>query len=70
MGKKTICVALMHNSMRMWSTTLLMGKGANWLLHLPPELVQGENGAIANGIMPNETLICDFELDYIDPPKN
>ena len=44
---------------------LLMTKGEEWQLFLPPDLMYGDVGALASGVLPNETLICDLELDFI-----
>jgi FKBP-type peptidyl-prolyl cis-trans isomerase len=47
----------------------MMTEGAQWRLHLPPDLMNGEYGALASGILPNETVLCDLELDSIEPVK-
>jgi len=45
----------------------LMVEGAKWRLYLPPDLMHGANGSLSHGILPNETLICELELDSIQP---
>jgi FKBP-type peptidyl-prolyl cis-trans isomerase len=47
----------------------MMVEGAQWRLYLPPDLMNGEYGALASGILPNETVLCDLELDSIEPVK-
>lgn len=47
----------------------LMTEGDYWQLFIPPGLHYGEHGSLANGIMPNETLLCDIELKSINSVK-
>jgi len=46
-----------------------MTPGAQWRLYLPPELLHGENGSLSSGILPNETVMCDLELESIEAGK-
>lgn len=46
-----------------------MAPGAQWRLYLPPDLLHGENGSLSSGILPNETVLCDLELESIEAGK-
>jgi FKBP-type peptidyl-prolyl cis-trans isomerase len=46
-----------------------MTPGAQWRLYLPPDLLHGENGSLSSGILPNETVLCDLELESIEAGK-
>ena len=53
-----------------WQEALgLMGVGAKWRIHLPPNLAYGEEGS-PPAIEPNEVLVFEIELVRHERPQN